>query len=338
MNQNYMSGRGFMELGLPDEARKEFESVPVNDSWYIPARRALMHLSECLDRAEQIRKADEGLRLIEEGCRDSALINTTALRLHFAGRTREAYELTHAYSESIEWTPIYFYVMATYASQIGEWEDAAWHLSNGMRRKLSFSYSKMFADIDLEPLFRHAAEGEMIIHTALLLANPLLTAALSAFADAEGEVDGILYQEMPVEFRPYTVCDHAFSGCYFISPTAPLEIRRRFHAWFGSVNDRILALAKCGFERARRMVLDAQLDFAIAAAMRGDSFAARHHAIFAMNSRPDCFDEFDATLSPLGLAYFFDDIREAWRQDDAFKELVKEIVIKGIQRAKQETT
>ena len=282
-----------------------------------------MKLSDCLDKAEQSRKADEGLRLIRGGCHDCDLINTTALRLHFAGRTREAYEATYDYSEFIEWTPNDFYGMATYASQIGEWEDAAWHLSDGMRWKLSSSYSKMFADIDLEPLFRHAAEGEMSLHTALSLANPFLTAALSVFSDAEGEVDGMLYQEMPAEFRPHMICDHAFSGCFFLAPTAPLEIRQRFHAWFRSVNDRILDLAKRGFERARQMVLDAQLDFAIAAAERGDFFAARHHAIFAMNSRPDRFDEFDEALRPLGLAYFFDDIREAWRQDEAFRKLMK---------------
>lgn len=323
MNQNYLSGLGFMELGIPEEARKELEAVPTNDSCYIPARRALMKLCDCLDRAEQSRKADEGLRLVHGGCHDCDLINTTALRLHFAGRTSEAYDLIHEYSKSIEWMPIDFYGMATYAARVGEWEDAAWHLSNGMRNKLSSSYSKMFADIDLEPLFRHAAEEEMSVHTALSLANPLLTAALSAFSDADGEVDGILYPEMPAEFRPYMNCDHAFSECYFLAPTAPLETRKRFHAWFQSVNDRILALAKRGIERARRMVLDAQLDFAIAAAKRGDFFAARHHAIFAMNSRPDRFDEFDEALSPLGMAFFFDDIREAWRQDEAFRELMK---------------
>lgn len=323
VNQNYVSGQGFMELGLPDQARKEFESIPVDDPCFIAARRALMKLSDCLDKAEQSRKADEGLHLIREGCHDCELINETALRLHFAGRTREAYDLTHAYSASIEWTSIDFYGMATYASRVGEWEDAAWHLSNGMRRNLSFSYSKMFADIDLEPLFRHAAQGEISIHTALCLANPFLTAALSAFSDAEGDVDGILHQEMPAAFRSYMICDYAYSGRFFLAPTAPLEIRQRFHAWFRSVNDRILALAKRGFERAQQMVLDAQMDFAIAAAKRGDFFAARHHVVFAVNARPDCFEEFDHALSPLGLAYFFDDIRDVWRQDGAFRELMK---------------
>lgn len=323
MNQHYLCGRGYSELGILEEARMEFESVPIEDDWYIAARRELMKLADPADPSEQGRKADEGLRLIAEGCRDSDLINMTALGLHFAGRPREAYDLTHEYSEFLEWMPIDFYGMATYASRVGEWEDAAWHLSIGMAKKLSASYSKMFADLDLEPLFRHAAEGEMKIHTALCLANPFLTVALSAFADAGGEVDGILYQEMPSEFRPHMFCEHVPSGSYFLSPTSPLEIRQRFHAWFRSVNDRVLTLAKRSFERARLVVLDAQLDFAIAAAKRGDFFAARHHAVFAMNSRQDCFDAFDAALSPLGLAYFFDDIREAWWQDEAFRALAK---------------
>jgi len=321
MNNDFISGTGFKELGLAEEARHEFAKVPRGDCLYYAARSELMALTDSLDVAAQNRAAEGGQKMIRDGCRDSQLIHETALRLHYAGRPQAAYDLTERFADILEWMPVDLYGMATYASRIGEWEEAARHLLAGMAKELTPSYGSMFADLDLEPLYRHAAEGPMDLATAIHFANPHLAAALEALSGREVEVDGILLREMPSALLPFIRRDLTASE-YFLASTAPSLARREFQTWIQGVNNRITSLASRGIVRARKMIMDSQLEFAIAAAKRGDFLAARYHSIFAIAANLQCFVEFDAILSQLGMAYFFDDIRDAWLNDANFLPLI----------------
>ncbi|MFZ4778343.1 MAG: hypothetical protein ACOYM3_23485 [Terrimicrobiaceae bacterium] len=323
MNNDFISGTGYKELGLAGEAGSEFAKVPPGDALYCAAQAELMQLTDTFDIAAQNRAAAAGLNMIRAGCRDSQLIHGTALRLHYAGRSREAFDLTDEFVEFLEWMPVDLYGMATYASRIGEWEEAAHYLLAGMGRELKPSYGYMFADLDLEPLYRHAAESPMDLATAIHFANPRLAAALEALSGREVEVDGILLREMPAALLPFIRRD-LVTGCYSLEPSAPDPSRREFQAWIQGVNNRLASLASRGIARAQKMIMNSQIDFAMAAAKRGDFFAARNHSLFAIAADPACFEGFASALSPLGMAYFFDDIRDTLRDDANFLPLIRQ--------------
>ncbi len=323
MNKEFTAAQGYLELGLPEEARREFEAIPPGDALYGRAQGELMFLTDTSDVAAQSIEAEAGLALIREGWRDPLLLDATALRLHYAGRSREAYELTKWYGAYRVWKPVDFYGLATYASHIGRWQEAADSLMRGMDAGLDPSFSHMFADPDLEPLYLHAAEGAMDLVTALCFANPRFSEALSAFCGCDTEVEGMLYREIPAAFRSHMRQDYGCSSHHSLSPCAPEEIRCQFRAWICGVTDRLRSLVLRGICRAKDIVMDAQLGFARAAAGRGDFLAARHHTTLAITRRPECFAEFDAVLSPLGMDYFFNDIRSAWAEDPTFRKLIK---------------
>jgi len=227
----------------------------------------LMTLADQSDIAEQSREADAGLETIRSGSRLPHLINQTALRLHFAGRTREAYDLTREMTKFLEWDAADNYGLACYASQIGKWKEAAEEMLAGLGKDpdLTTVFDRMFSDLDLEPLYRHAAEGAMDIETAFLLADPLFDAALSKLAEREVEFDGILLREMPGRWLPFLKKD-LVSGFYLLCPQAPQEVQTQFREWFLSVSGRIASLARRGIERAQTMVLESQFGSATAGA------------------------------------------------------------------------
>jgi hypothetical protein len=323
MSNELEFGRGYKEIGLAAEANAEFKKVPASVSAYDEARAELMTLADQSDIAEQGREADAGLKLIRSGSRLPHLINQTALRLHFAGRTREAYDLTREMTEFLEWDAADHYGLACYASQIGEWKEAAKEMLSGLGKdagRMSI-FDRMFSDLDLEPFYSHAAEGAMDIETAFVLADPLFGAALSKLAGREVEFDGILLREMPRRWLPFLNND-LVSGFYSIAPQAPDRMQGYIRKWLQSEYAKIAALARRGIERAREMILDTQLEFATTAAKRGDFFAARYHALFAVTRKPERFAEFEASLSPLGMEYFFGDIRAAMKDDSNFLKLI----------------
>lgn len=323
MNKDFLTAEGYLELGMTEEARREFLKVRPEDAAYAGARSQLMLLSNYLDPVAMNCSAEEGLRLIrfrpEIVC--SELVNNTALCLQFAGRTREAYELTNEFADVLEWTSGDFYGLACYAAQIGEFEVAARNLIEGMAGEIGSNYSHMFADLDLEPLYRHAAEEEMKIETAVCLADPRLDATLAALETYEDIIDVMMLREMPQEFQK-AVRPNPETSHYCLDLNTSEALRREIKEWLNAVRGRITTLARRGIARAQAKVLDAQFDFAVAAAKRGDFLAARYHAILGFTVRPETFARFDSRLSPLGMGYFFDDIRRAWGNDPVFRELI----------------
>lgn len=324
MNENFLRATGYQDLGMLKEAREEFLKVRSDDATYACARTELMMLSSQLDVAAMKAEAEGGLNLIRSRPEivHSALINNTALCLHYAGRTHEAHDLINEFADILEWTPGDFYGLACYAAGIGDSEEAASALLEGMASGLSPEYSHMFMDPDLEPLFLHAAEGEMTIETAVRMANPRLVAALAALENTDELFDGMLLREMPPKFQRHSRI-HLTEGMYRIDLNAPVALQRRLRGWLKGVRDRVTELVRRGITRARKLVLDAQFDFAVAAAKRGDFFAARYHSMFGFSARPESFDRFDAALSPLGMGYLFNDIRRAWGEDPVFQELIR---------------
>jgi len=323
MSNELKFGRGYKELGLAADAKAEFEKVPASDPQYDRARAHLMTLANQSDIAEQSREADEGLKLIQSGSRSQFLIGQTALRLHFAGRTQEAYDLTRDMGGYLEWDAADHYGMANYAAQIGKYEEAAREMLSGLRKDADrmVEFDRMFSDIDFEPLYRHAAEGAMNIETAFIFANHLVVAAFGRYVGRELEFDGLLLRRMPQRLLPFLKKD-LVSGLYSISAQAPDRMQGDIRKWLQSEYDKIASLARRGIERALEMILDAQLEFATSAAKRGDFFAARHHMFFAITRNPERFAEFDAALSPLGMEYLFGDIRTAMKDDPNFCKLL----------------
>lgn len=324
MNKAYLSAKGYLELGMAEEARNEFLTIGPEDEAYVSARSQLILLSSHLDPVAMNGGAEEGLRLIRSRPEivRSDLINNTALCLHFAGRNLEAFELTKEFASILEWTPGDFYGLSCYAARIGEFEEAAQNLVEGMGGGMCSDYFHMFMDLDLEPLYRHAAEEEMKIETAVCLANPRLKAALTALENYEDIIDVMLLREMPQKFQR-AFRQNQKTGHYCLDFNAPEILRCEIKDWLTAARSRITTLARRGIAKARTMVMDAQFDFAVAAAKRGDFLAARYHAILGFSVRPETFARFDSRLSPLGMGYFFDDIRHAWREDPIFRELVR---------------
>lgn len=265
MSEELKYGQGYIELGLAADAKAALEIVNGIDPKYDEARAELMTLTDPLDVAEQNREAEAGLKLIRSGSRLPYLINQTALRLQFAGRVREAYDLTREMAKFLEWDPIDHYGMACYASQIGKWKEAAEEMLAGLENDQDFTecFDRMFSDLDLEPLYRHAAEGEMDIETALVLADSRFGSALSQLAGQEVECDSRMIQAMPPHFRPAIVQD-LWSGLYDISPQASPTVQTQYREWLLSVSGRLASLARRGIERAQAMVLESQLDPATA--------------------------------------------------------------------------
>lgn len=319
MNKDFLAAESYLELGMAEEARREFLKVLPEDVAYACARSQLLLFPSYLDVAAMNGSAEEGLSLIHSRPEivRSELINNTALCLHFAGRTREAYELTNEFSDVLEWTSGDFYGLACYAARIGEFEEAARNLIEGIDGEISSNYSHMLVDLDLEPLYRHAAEEEMTVATAICLADP----RLAALETCEDIIDVMMLKEMPQEFQKAVRPDPETGHCC-LDFHAPMALRREIKEWLHAVGGRMTILARRGFARARAMVLEAQFDFAVAAAKRGDFLAARFHAIFGFSARPETFARFDSRLSPLGMGYFFDDLRCAWGNDPVFRELI----------------
>jgi len=257
----------------------------------VPRLRAdlgeLMTLTDPLDVAEQNREAEAGLKLIRSGSRLPYLINQTALRLQFAGRVCEAYDLTREMDKFLEWRPIDHYGMACYASQIGSWKEAAEELLTGLGNDtdLAIDFERMFSDLDFEPLYQHAAEGEMDMETALVLANPRFASALSQFAGQDVECDVSMLRAMPPHFRPSLVQD-LWSGLYDISPQASPAVQTQYREWFLSVSGRIASLARRGIARAQAMVLESQLDPIAAGAAIVDRPEAQSKSTGKRNASP----------------------------------------------------
>ncbi|GEM_PF-1815712 len=323
MLDHFETGNAYLELGMEAEARQEFLEVPSDDPAYASAQAELLMFESHLDLVAKNRKAEEGLALIRSRPEivNSVMVNNTALCLHFAGRTREAYDLTLEFAAILDWAPIDFYGLACYASKIEEFEEAAANLVEGMSQRLSPCYTHMLADPDLWLLFRHAAKGNMKIETALSLANPRFGAAVEVLLNHDPECDGMLLRKIPARFRTQ-VRKNLETGFYEMPPSAPTALRRDYREWLAGIAARTASLVRRGIERAREVVLDAQFDFAVAAAVRGDFLAARYHVILSIAARPDSFGRFDAALSPRGMAWFFDDIRRAWAEDSSFRRLM----------------
>lgn len=321
--KRFLIGQGYMELGMGEEARMEFLKVSPEENTYAIAQAELLSFASHLDPAAQNQSAEEGLALIHsrDDAFNGALIKQTALCLHYAGRSREAYDLTLEFSHNLNWNSDDFYALASFASRNGDFVQAAEDLVEGIPKKLTLGYSHLLVDLDFEPLFRHAAEGDMKIETALSFANPKLSDAVELVLPLAPACDGMLLREMPPRFRSQ-IRQELTSGFYDMPPTAPESIRREYQQWLKGIAARNAATARRGIKRAREMVLATQYDFAVAAAKRGDFFAARHHAIKSIAARPDSFGLMDSALSPLGLKWFFDDIREAWGEDPTFREVV----------------
>ena len=78
------------------------------------------------------------------------------------------------------------------------------------------------------------------------------------------------------------------------------------------------SFARTSIARAENVILHSQLEWAADAAQRGDYFAARNHCVFALAKRPEWMDRFAQALSPLGMRYFFEDVRAPMREDPKF--------------------
>ncbi len=314
MNKSLEYGQGYSELGLYDEARAEFSSVPRSDPDFPEAWNGLGWLANRCQIREQDKIAEEGLALIEAGYSTSIVVAQTALCLHFAGRTREAYDLTRSTVKWFEWNAEDHYGMATYACGVGQWAEAAWHLIECLRKG---GDPHIFFDLDLESLFQHVAKNGPDRLTALALAHPAFKRALSQYAGQNKEIDGMLERQLPSSLRPHLVREPQ-SKFLVLPPSATAEGKVLFQTWRASIGTRIEGFAAQAIERSREFVLNSQLDWAAQAARRGDFFAARYHIVFSLAQRPDWMEPYAEVAGPLGMKYLFDDIRGPMEADSRF--------------------
>lgn len=304
---------------MEHEARTELAKVARSDPDFVEAWSILGWLSDRSDTVEQSKLAEEGLAMIRTGLKDQTIIDQTALCLHHGRRTQEAYDLCKDMAKVLTWNAPVHYGMATYASVTERWTPAAWHLLKCLKMG---GDSHMFFDLDLEHLFRHVAEVGPDRETALALAHPLFATALERSAGQSNEIDGILIQKVPGLIREHLLKDPE-STFFVLSPRAPAEIRHAHQVWREETGRRIEDFARRASDRSKEFVLNSQLEWARAAARRGDFFAARNHCVFALSKRPDWMEAFAASLNPLGMRYFFDDIRAPMKEDIRFCRLIQ---------------
>lgn len=256
--------------------------------------------------------------MIEAGVRDSGVIHNTALCHFFAGDFQAAYDLTVRFQAVLRWTADDRYGMATYASRLGKWTEAAWFVMLSIWTGGQFH---MFFDMDLVPLWEYAADERLDIKTALALGHPSFAAELKKLSGTSQEIDPIMQKKLPEKFHPCLV--HNLENFYPVfGPNAPASIQREFNQWKTNTAMWIETIAHCAAEHSRILIWIKQLDWAIAAAKRGNTYAARWHAQFALAKRPDLVDLFAAKLSRYGMREVMQDLKTVLGRREDFCELL----------------
>jgi len=141
--------RGYIDLGMFDEAWHEIESLPPHLSGSVEAQE--MRIIVMLDR----RELEEALALSEVLCdlhpENHAGFIQGAYCLHAMGDSRAAIEHLQSGPESLREEPVYFYNLACYELALGR-EEPAW---TWLQRSFSMASSfrlRALEDPDLEPL------------------------------------------------------------------------------------------------------------------------------------------------------------------------------------------
>ena len=128
---------GYAELGLPDMAWDEVNSLPDDERNQPDVQEVILGLLIRQHRWEEA--VATGCRLCAmEGCRPSAFIHT-AYALHETGRTSEARATLLAGPEALRQQPLYHYNLACYLAVAGNLKDAeaalrmAFHMDESLR-------------------------------------------------------------------------------------------------------------------------------------------------------------------------------------------------------------
>jgi hypothetical protein len=314
VNSALEAGKAYLDLYLREDARREFLSIPRGHPDYLEAWHKLTWLSSRSDVDEQLRLAREGAAMIRAGCLDSRLIEATSVCFSLAGDAQMAYDLLVHYRKAIKWDIQSRLGLAEYATAVQAWHEAAWVI---LLVALRGGDSQMFFDLELLPLWDFAAGPELDVKTALALADPAFENQLILRAGRAVEIDPVMENILPGRFRPHL---RHIEGNFWptVSPLAPPNVLEDFDAWRRSVSGRIEGAVKAAIKNSRRLILQNQLPWAVAAARRGDFFAARWHVQFALAYRPDWLPAFTAKLAPLGMGNVMADLQIAISRDERF--------------------
>ena len=314
MGSKYDEGKGYEGLHMPTEARLEYNRIGPDDPEYLDAQLRLMLLGFPSPECE--REAERGLELLKRYPENARLISDTALGLHLAGKTSQAYELFLAKKELTNWPRHDLYGFACYASKVGEWEIAAESLLSSLRKDGDYEdygfddedRSRAFIDVDLEPFWKHCADEDLSARVALAIGNPRVAEVMEVAKNTKGElpIDHVLLQLVPETLRAHLKLNIS-STFFWMPPQAPSSIRQSYLNWQQVALHRNISEAEKGIKRAAEFILNHQLDWAIKAAKVGNLLGSRYHAMFTLVRRPEEFISFAQALRPLGLGYFLDE-------------------------------
>lgn len=141
--------RGYIDLGMLDEAAREISNLPPNKRGTPQAQEMRIIIS--LDRGD----LDEALALSEVLCEvhpeEHAGYIQGAYALHALERTQDAIDHLQSGPSSLQDEPVYFYNLACYELSLGREQAALTWLKQSIDMESSFQ-QKALADPDLAPL------------------------------------------------------------------------------------------------------------------------------------------------------------------------------------------
>jgi hypothetical protein len=122
---------GYAELGLPDMAWEELESLEDTDRTRPDVQELVLSLLVREERWEETVAA--GVPLCADASHPASIFIHTAFALHELGRTPEARATLLSGPKSLSSDPIYHYNLACYLAVCGELTEAGEHLRNAFR-------------------------------------------------------------------------------------------------------------------------------------------------------------------------------------------------------------
>lgn len=295
----------YATLGMAREALDELAGVAPGSPGRAAADYRIMRINVAEGRYAEAIAVGQAL---ERGGHGSAGLSDWIGTAHqLAGQNLEALEA---------WRPLWPFFwnkdagchgMACALSMLGRQDEAARWLVRGFGLSGEF-HAKGFFDVETEPLLRHAAEGPLG-QWAIHFAHPAVARALAHAAAWKGEImaDAPLRALAPDRVRRWMEASLVNTQMR-LRPRAPRDIRDEYMAWQAKRLRAHVALGERGVARAKRWILDRQIEWATAHAREGNFAGARYHVLFLIAHRPEEYERIEKVMRPLGLGYLFDDL------------------------------
>jgi Tfp pilus assembly protein PilF len=150
MYHQLKAAQGFLELGDPDSAWEELESIPAEDRSYPVVLRMRVEIYQAKSRWMEMAEIAQHLTEIEPAEPQHWIHRAWAERRHVGPETAESTLLRAL--EGFPEEPLIHYNLACYASKLGRLEEARTRLNNAI--SLDASYRELaLEDEDLEGIW-----------------------------------------------------------------------------------------------------------------------------------------------------------------------------------------